>query len=819
MSDRQFRILLLDTKYRNPNHYICLGLRDALARQSNVEFVAKADPNDALSIARKERCNLFIAFDGEELNRTLCGRLASQCGQAILWVTEDPYERTINIANSGLFDLVFTNDSASVAAYGDKGRHLPLAAVREFHDLEVLPEAEPLRYELFFAGTAWPNRAAFFQKALPEFPAEWRFKIALPTNSFLPPVNLDLPESQISWRTSPIDFARFVNNSVATLLLPREFSASGNDASAETPPPRLFEAALAGGVQLVHTSMQVVAESFSPGTEFLYFSTEREMISIIETLRNDRLTRNRIADAARRRALAQHCYDHRAKDMLTELGTVESRALARADVEQRKRLLFVTHNVIARGYFGGVEVYIERIRQALGGEYDIFIYAPGRPGPDDETVLFDASYRVVKKYKFSNVSGTTLLSCSERERAFWSVLRDTKIDLVHFQHLIGHVPSLVQIAAAFGTPTFFSVHDFYAICNEFNLLSFKEQYCNPERITLAQCDVCLLHKHQIEPGAQGERRAFMGRMLAACDRLVFNTAASERLVSDVYPQVATHPGKRILPVPIDTTTATRTDRQRSTNGKLKVAVLGNVTMQKGGKTIMAALSVMGRDPIEFHIFGRVEDEFLQLQDKQRFPTVMLHGVYAPDDLPAALLECDISLHVSIWPETYCLTLSEALHIGLVPIVTDIGAIGERVQDGVNGLKIPVGDEGALISAIRRLNHDRTLLQSLRDADKTSMLVGIAEHVRLLEREYEAALATVERVRARVSDFSPMASYSSEDLGIKLNAIHWAKTSDVAPLIGQSKTALRRLLQIYVNQGVGPVAKICLRKIKRVAWRR
>ena len=156
---QKLNILLLDTKNQNPNHYICLAIEKALSRHEDVAIVIKAALNDALSKALHHKCNLFIAFDGEELNRPICSRLRDVCGKSILWVTEDPYEIKVNISNADLFDLVFTNDSASVSAYGKKGRHLPLAGAKEFHYLSLKHKLNDLRYDAFFAGTAWPNRA------------------------------------------------------------------------------------------------------------------------------------------------------------------------------------------------------------------------------------------------------------------------------------------------------------------------------------------------------------------------------------------------------------------------------------------------------------------------------------------------------------------------------------------------------------------------------------------------------------------------------------------------------------------------------------
>ena len=157
-STKTWRILLLDTKRSNPNHYICLAIERALAQRAAVASVTRADYVSAISAARDRRCNLFLAFDGEELDRDIAARLARVCGTSILWVTEDPYELQFNLDNADLFDLVFSNDSGSVAAYGAKGRHLALAADPGMH-YRALPapgDDDHYLYDLFFAGTACP---------------------------------------------------------------------------------------------------------------------------------------------------------------------------------------------------------------------------------------------------------------------------------------------------------------------------------------------------------------------------------------------------------------------------------------------------------------------------------------------------------------------------------------------------------------------------------------------------------------------------------------------------------------------------------------
>ena len=77
----------------------------------------------------------------------------------LLWTTEDPYELPVNVGRADGFDLVFTNDAGSVADYGGKAHHMPLAA-------DVVEDPLPLeqRYrDVFFAGVAWPNRVSFLR--------------------------------------------------------------------------------------------------------------------------------------------------------------------------------------------------------------------------------------------------------------------------------------------------------------------------------------------------------------------------------------------------------------------------------------------------------------------------------------------------------------------------------------------------------------------------------------------------------------------------------------------------------------------------------
>jgi hypothetical protein len=144
------------------------------------------------------------------------------------------------------------------------------------------------------------------------------------------------------------------------------------------------------------------------------------------------------------------------------------------------------------------------------------------------------------------------------------------------------------------------------------------------------------------------------------------------------------------------------------------------------------------DSIEFHIFGSIEERYIPIL--RRHPNVILHGAYSPETVPIAAKECNISLHVSICPETYSLTLSESWELGLVPIVSDIGALGERVSHGINGFKIPPNSADALIVMLRDLVSNPSRLSAINKQVLADLPIAfLPEHIRQLLLIYKSVI--------------------------------------------------------------------------------
>lgn len=792
---KQWRILLLDTKRSNPNHYICLAIERALREHPAVDLVVKAEYLSAIESARSNGCNLLLAFDGEELNRSIVARLQSVCGTSVAWVTEDPYEQGTNKQNLDLFDLVFTNDRGSVDEYGKKGRHLPFAADQGMH-FHAIPDASGENhylYDLFFAGTAWPNRVQFLKELQSEIDGI-NLKLALPHNPYLPEFDLDLPPSAYQWRTPNSEFARFANRSRSVLTLHRVFSSSEDKAIALTPGPRLFEVALAGGVQFIDMSIEQVEVEryFREGTEFVGFRTADECIEKLRYYLQNEEERLRIARAAQQRARSEHLYLHRVESLLVEVSQLAQKldqvAMAPPERPRRPKILFVTHNIMGVEPYGGVEVYQEALRKEMGDRFEFLFYTLDRGHASQRRyVLFDENVQYLEDHECASVVSDAHLVCNERESLLASILMRHGVDMVHFQHLIGHVPSLLYIPSVLGIPSMLSLHDYYGMCSRFNLIDYKGRYCDIPKLPKSVCDVCLNAGDGLAVGSQARRRAFFARALEQVDVLHANTEGVVETFKSIYPHGVTDERVRVFGVPMPRSTSI-VRRARPQKGPMKVAILGNFTRNKGADEIIHAFNQLRHDDIKFTIFGQVASPYNEILNALGLSNVHVHGAYTAGSLAEALTGFSLSLHYSIWPETYCITLSEAWQAGLVPVVADTGALGERVIDGVNGYKVPPTQAGALVDLFRRLLHNPPAVEAVRAGITDDLYVEVGSHATWLGGVYEELM---ERKPSPVSTKSRSHSgrgLALSELGILLNHPTWKDPNHREPTVTTSAAA-------------------------------
>jgi glycosyltransferase involved in cell wall biosynthesis/spore maturation protein CgeB len=811
----KYRILLLDTKPSNPNHYICLGIYDALKKHPDVEFVYKASFGDAVESAKKFKCNLFFAFDGEGLHFEVCSRLKEVCGYSILWVTEDPYELHFNLQTMALFNKVFTNDSGSVYAYGEKGFHLPLAAT-EYIQYHPVCKDEQCLYDLFFAGTAWPNRVDLIRKVAGLLDGKIQLKLAMPTNQYLPEIkDFPFPLSFYNWRTSNLEFARFANRSRITLGLHRDFSATpGSATKALTPGPRIFEVAMAGGFQLIDQSLAEIDQYFVPNTEIVTFDGQKDCLEKIKYFLENPAQRIQITEAAQKRALAAHCYINRISAIFEVLkNDMAFHKLAHTKLENsvRPRILFLTHNVIAGGNWGGVEVYQDILRKNLDSSFEIFFFTADTLFLVKDYSLIDEHQNIIETFKFDDPMMENMLFSRERELIFSSLLMKYNIQLIHAHHFLPHSIGFIYIAKALGIPIIYSWHDYFGLCKNFNLIpKFIEKnvgYCEIEKNSIKQCELCLSASENIPPESQSIRREAFYFALKHIDILHYPSENVKDRVHSFYGSLDMSKEK-VLGIP---GYLTAKNQPLSLNKRLKAVIFGNFTQVKGADFLIEIIKRFNKKEIDIYLYGRVdpkikESVYMALRDSDNF---FYEGAYlSGEDTSLMLAGKDIALFASRWPETYSIALSEVVIAGLVPIAPNIGAYAERISAGINGYLYEYNDFSKVEEIINHLIINPALVQEAKENLHKIPAMTIDAHMPEITKLYHNLI-----LQSHSSDKEfPIQEFAVQECGVLYNSSVWFGTQIPHGLhldttineiisIQPSKGLVSRIFRFYKNYGI------------------
>lgn len=400
----------------------------------------------------------------------------------------------------------------------------------------------------------------------------------------------------------------------------------------------------------------------------------------------------------------------------------------------KKQVLIVTHNMAAFGG-GGVEVYQEFLRDMPNWDVS-FLFRIKREGkrfwylqrPDNS----------IEVYPFPIVLPPLWLRNEEVEETFARILRKNQFNLIHFQHLLWHPLSLPIVAQNVGIPTLYTLHDHFLICSKFNLIGKDGRYCAPFDKPISYCDHCLQSTHKFPHGTQAKRRKFVSRVLQSLSAVISNTGYLSNAVQSIYPGIDSskfHVIEMLSPPQSAPTLA------RKRTDQLKIAIPGNFTTVKGAETLLELIALFQTDTsVQFTIMGRIQETHIKekcaklKQDKVQF----LHG-YDSAQTVTILAEHDISLHLTICPESYMITLSEAWKAGVIPIVTRLGAPAERVKNGVNGFVVAPHDTDAVYSILQRLKDDPTLTTQIKTNARSMKTPSVQSHLEELANLYEALI--------------------------------------------------------------------------------
>lgn len=230
----------------------------------------------------------------------------------------------------------------------------------------------------------------------------------------------------------------------------------------------------------------------------------------------------------------------------------------------------------------------------------------------------------------------------------------------------------------------FFLHDFMAICPSYNLLNYRNEFCNIPELT--QCMQCLA-KHQghfkslIENRDIENWRAKWGALLTASDKIISFSQNSTSILLKAYPTL--DPQKiHIKPHQVRDISAIQLTSQDSF---LHIGILGHINrIEKGSGIIKELVALIEQENIaaKITVFG-------SFNKAPKSPVIKVLGPYKRANLPSLIQKSGVNVFLmpSIWPETFSYVTEELIQMNVPLAVFNLGAPAERVQEYPKGLII------------------------------------------------------------------------------------------------------------------------------------
>jgi glycosyltransferase involved in cell wall biosynthesis len=285
------------------------------------------------------------------------------------------------------------------------------------------------------------------------------------------------------------------------------------------------------------------------------------------------------------------------------------------------------------------------------------------------------------------------------------LLRCTKPVAVELHHLLNHDPSMFEIIRALEVPYDVHIHDFAWFCPRIALIGRGNRYCGEP--APAVCEKCV---------------AKLGSFLHEDIRVTALLARSRTILSgarqviapskDAADRMERHfPGISTIVIPHeDDDDLDEPPPISRVDGMVRVCIAGAIGLHKGFHVLLACARDAKKRGLDltFVVAGTTIDD-QRLIDTGR---VFVTGPYQPDEAVALIRtqNAAMALLPSIWPETWCLGLTELWRAGLRVAAFDIGAQAERISRTGRGFLLPLGlPPPAINDALLNAARGRSLL--------------------------------------------------------------------------------------------------------------
>lgn len=330
----------------------------------------------------------------------------------------------------------------------------------------------------------------------------------------------------------------------------------------------------------------------------------------------------------------------------------------------------------------------------------------------------------IRSWELSTSIYGTSISNNDYLYLLEEIVQDFSVQVIFISSLIGHSLDLLQT----GLRTIVVCHDYYPFCAA-SIIYFDKICTECGFSHLQKCfrDNPFNYFPEISASFWMRlREIFTAAVLQPQVSLVAPSASVQRNLSRLAPQLE-KASFTVIPHGIDLHISpinsnqllNLLDRKIDSNNihfpvtesKLKILILGRLDAHKG-LNLLREVAPQISEIADVLLLGCGEEAAQVFSNHQNVKTICER--YNASELPSKVLEIapDLCLFLSICPETFSYTLSEAMLLGIPALAPNIGSFVDRITDQINGFLVNP-DERAIVQKIWELSQHRSLLTTVK----------------------------------------------------------------------------------------------------------
>lgn len=431
----------------------------------------------------------------------------------------------------------------------------------------------------------------------------------------------------------------------------------------------------------------------------------------------------------------------------------------------------------------GTEVYAYNLSKELAKKHKVFVFYRIN---DLNLREYALNHRRLDGLEIFSINNTFKL-CGSFETAYkndviakkfgW-ILGQVNPDIVHIQHLLYLSTNIIEEAKKRNTPILFTLHDYWLLCAQGQLLKNNISACNKKNSF--ECIDCVFHQLSIKKNIFNTFyflkkytpeylvqlakniylnycRFFSSSKIQAIslieERVAYMKAISSKVDFFISPSQFLKrkfiefgiPEDKIIFLPHGFNLDNFKNSQKISFGKIRFGFIGNSLPAKGVHILIKCFNKIKNDNVELKIYGQAMSYKAMLGNYLHYikkmaknKNIKFMGGFDNRNIAKIFRAIDVLVVPSIWPENSPLVIQEAFLAKTPVIASRIGGIPELVNDGLNGILVNPGDANDLQGKIQYIIDNPNIIEKFKG--NIPEVKSIEDNAKEIEEIYKKLIA-------------------------------------------------------------------------------